>query len=97
MDYVNHNCTMIKTTYDLQNLVISTVLKQVRPFSAEDIYEQANACLDGSSFKDSEELRSRCEYTLSTLFEMGSVRRMEGNKYQIGMSFPVSRRVQTVN
>ena len=81
----------VKTKGDLQNLVTSVFLRQTSSFSIQDIYNGVLARLKGSDWYESQEVRQRCEETLTTLFINECIRHDEDGKYKLSMSFPAIR------
>lgn len=90
--YIKENAN-VKTKADLQNIVTSVILRQTDEFTLEDVIQGANARLVGSTYYESEELKTRCNDTIETLFLIGSISTSNNGKYSLSMSWPaVSRR-----
>ena len=85
--YVKENSN-VKTKADLQNLVTSVILRQTDDFTLEDIILSANLRLVGSTYYASEELKERCNDTLSTLYLIGSISGTPKGKYTLSMALP---------
>lgn len=83
----------VRTKGDLQNLVVSVILRQNSSFSTEEIYLATNAKLNGSEYYDRPELKERCKETISTLHMIDCLRSVGKGRYSLSMSFPsITRR-----
>jgi len=78
----------VKTVGDLQNLVTSVILRQTSAFSIEDIYRATRDKLNGSLYDNEEDVKKRCEETISTLYLIDCLRNVGSERYSLAMSFP---------
>lgn len=78
----------IKSRAELQNLISSLILRQTDEFTLDDIIQNANLRLSGSSYYESEELKERCSDTLRRLLLMGNISITPSRKYVISTPLP---------
>ena len=78
----------VKTRVDLQNLIISVILRQANEFTLDDIVRGANVRLLGSKYFESEELVKNCDDTLNMLFLFNGVQMVKKGRYEPTMSLP---------
>lgn len=83
----------VKHHGDLQNLVTSTILRQVDAFSVEDIYNQVNEKLVGSKYCNAGLVRQLCADTIDTLYNICGLSVVDTNpnktnRYRLTLSWP---------
>ena len=78
----------IKSRAELQNLISSLILRQTDEFTLDDIIQNANLRLSGSSYYESEELKELCSDTLRRLLLMGNISITPSRKYVISTPSP---------
>ena len=78
----------VRNSADLQGLVTALILRQSTLFCAEDVVVSVNEKLDGSSYKDSQEVEY-CVRRAMTLFCIEGILKYLGNKeYVVTAAFP---------
>lgn len=78
----------VRNSADLQGLVTALILRQSTLFCAEDVVASANEKLDGSSYKNSQEVED-CVRRSMTLFCIEGILKYLGNKeYVVTAAFP---------
>lgn len=78
----------VSTKEDLQNVVISEILRQTSIFSMQELIIKVNDRLMGSRYHDSVELRKKCEDTIDILYSINRLKITESGLFKLSISFP---------